>query len=86
MKVNRKTYVTEKVEYFDAKGVKYREYEALEVKEIQGFPTVAKAAMRDLGRKTETVIAYEKVTYDVGIPESIFTERYLRRAPRKFLR
>jgi hypothetical protein len=86
MRINRATYVTEKVEYFNDKGVKYREYQALGVEVIQGFPTVVKAAMRDLERKTETVIRYGKVTYDIGIPESVFTERYLRRAPRKFLR
>jgi hypothetical protein len=29
---------------------------------------------------------YVTVDYDVGLPDDIFTERYLRRAPREYLR
>jgi outer membrane lipoprotein-sorting protein len=86
MWIHRKTFITVKVEYYDEKGDKYREYQALGVKDIQGFQTVTKAVMRDLRRKTETTIEYSDVKYDVGLDESIFTERYLRSAPKKHLR
>ncbi len=86
MWVHRKTFITVKVEFYDKKGEKYRVYEAVEVKTIQEYPTVVKSRMKDLRTKGETVIEYSRVKYDVGLPENIFTERYLRRAPRKYLK
>ncbi len=86
MWVHRKTFMTVKVVFYDKKGEKYRIYEALEVKTIQEYPTVVKSRMKDLRTKGETVVEYSDVKYDIGLPENIFTERYLRRAPRKYLR
>ena len=83
--IHRKTFIPVKTEYF-RKGEKYRVYEVLAVKTIQGHPTVTKSRMRDIPSGGETIIEYTDVRYDVGLPEEIFTERYLRRAPTKYLR
>ena len=61
-------------------------YEALKVQTIQGYPTVTSSRMQDLQRKGETIIEYSDVAYDIGLPDDIFTERYLRRPPLKYLR
>ena len=42
--------------------------------------------MSDLRLKGNTVIEYQKVKYNIGLPEEIFGRRYLRRAPRKYLK
>ena len=84
--IDRKTFMPVKAEYLDKNGRKYRVVEALEIKEIQGFPTVVKSRVRDLRSGGNTVSEFTKIRYDVGIPERIFTERYLRRAPRRYLR
>ena len=84
--IHRGTFVVVKTEYYDAQGKKYREYTAEAVKTIQGFPTVVKARMSDLRTGGYTVLEYKKVKYNVGLPKEIFTERYLRKAPRKYLR
>jgi hypothetical protein len=47
---------------------------------------VVKAKMSDLRGGGHTVTTYAEVTYDLDLPESIFSERYLRAAPRKYLR
>ncbi len=86
MWVHRKTFVTVKVEYYDKQDKKYRVYEALKVENFQGYPTVTKARMKDLRTKGETVAEYGGVKYDISLPENIFTERYLRRPPTKYLR
>jgi len=86
MWIHRSTFLVVKTEYYDRQGKKYRVYEAKEVKTIQGYPTVTKARMTDLRTKGYTDLAYKDVKYDIGLPESIFTERYLRRAPRKYLK
>ncbi|MBE3070507.1 MAG: outer membrane lipoprotein-sorting protein [Planctomycetes bacterium] len=86
MWVHRKTFVPVKIEYYDKKGEKYRVYEALKVETIDGYPTVTKSRMKDLTGGGETVLEYSDVKYNLGLPDDIFTERYLRQPPRKYLR
>jgi len=84
--IHRKTFIPVKIEYFNKAGKKYRVYEALKVDNIEGYSTVTKSRMKDLRTKGETVISYNKVKYNVGLPDNIFTERYLRNPPKKHLR
>jgi hypothetical protein len=42
--------------------------------------------MENLRTGSKTLMRYGKVEYDIDIPEDIFTERYLRNAPQKYLR
>jgi hypothetical protein len=42
--------------------------------------------MTDLQTTGYTDNEYTDVKYNKGLPESIFTERYLRQAPREYLR
>ena len=84
--IHRTTFVVVQQEYFDAKGQKIREYKALAMKQIQGLWTVTKSQMTDLRTKGSTVLEYTDVKYDAGLPEDVFSERYLRRAPAAHLR
>ena len=84
--IHRKSFVVVKSDYYDKQNKKYRTYEALEVKQIQGKSTVTKAKMTDLRTNGNTILEYSNVKYDVGIDESIFTERYLRKPARKYLK
>lgn len=86
MWIDRKTHLPMKAEYLDRRGKKYRIVEALQVKAIQGFPTVVKSRVRDLRSGGNTVTDFSKIKYNIKIPDKVFTERYLRRAPRKWLR
>jgi hypothetical protein len=86
MWIHRDTYVVVKSAYFDNSDKNYRNYEALKVETIQGFPTVTKSKMTDLRSGGYTEMEYTNVDYNIGVPESIFTERYLRTAPREYLR
>jgi len=86
MWIHRKSFVVVKTDYYDRQNKKYRTYEALEIKQIQNKPTVTKAKMTDLRTNGNTILQYSNVKYDIGIPESVFTERYLRKPARKYLR
>ncbi len=86
MYVHKGTFLPVVVEYYDKSGAKYRVYKALEVQRIQGYPTVTKSSMTNLKSGGTTVLSYDDVSYDVGLPENIFTERFLRRAPTAYLR
>ncbi len=84
--IHRKTFLPVKITYFNKKNEAYRIYEVLKVATIQGYPTIIQARMKDLRTKSETLIAYSGVQYDIGLPGEIFTERYLRNPPRKYLK
>ncbi len=84
--IHRKTFLPTKAEYFDAKGKKYRVMTVDAVKKFDGKPTVTKATMEDLRSGSKTVIKFSDVEYDLGIPAKIFSERYLRRPPVKYLK
>ncbi len=86
MYVHRGTFLPTKVTYYDKSGKKYRIMTVNSVKKIQGRHTVTKATMQDLGAGSKTITTYKNVRYDSGLPSRIFTERYLRRAPVKYLR
>ncbi len=83
--IDKRTFMPMKAEYLDAEGKPYRLVEALEVKEIQGFPTVVKSRVTDLKSGGSTVSTFSDIRYNIGLPDDVFSERYLRRPPRKHL-
>ncbi len=84
--IHRESFIPIRTEYFDENGEKYREYSALEVETIDGHPTVTRSSMKNLRTGSETVMSYSSVAYNLGLPGEIFTERFLRNPPRRFLR
>lgn len=81
--VDKQNFMLVKAEYYDKEGRKYREVESLEIKNVQGFPTVVKARVRDLASGGATVSVFKNIKYNIGLKDRIFTERYLRRPPRE---
>lgn len=84
--IHKASFIPVKIEFFDKRDKKYREGTAEKVDTIQGYPTVTQGSMTDLRSGSKTVLTYSDVQYDTGLPEDIFTERYLRTAPIKYLR
>jgi hypothetical protein len=83
--IEKNSFVPVETKYYNAGGEHYRTYTALKVDNIEGWPTVVKSRMQDLHSGGETVLSYQSVDYDIGLPKSIFTERYLRNPPSQFL-
>ncbi len=86
MWVHRTTFIPIKIEYYNKKEENYRVYEALKVDTIDSYPTVTQSRMKDLASKGQTILSYPKVKFNIGLPPDIFTERYLRNPPKKYLR
>ena len=59
--IHKATFMPVKGEYYDAEGKKFREMQALEVKEIQGFQTVVKSQMNDLRTGSTTTLDRKSV-------------------------
>ncbi len=86
MYVHKTSFIPVQTQYFDARGEKYRVATALNVETIDGYPTVTQSSMEDLRSGSKTVLTYSYVSYNVDLPDVIFSERYLRNAPTGYLR
>ena len=86
VKISKKDFLPRRFEYYDKQGKLYRTIEMLEIKDVQGHPTVVKARATNLESGSHTDLSYDSVEYDIGVGENIFTERYLRRPPKKWIR
>jgi len=84
--IDKTSYLPLKEEYFDKKGVLVREFIAESIEEIDGIPTITTRVMKNIKKKSHTVVAFSSISYDVGIDESLFTERYLKNPPRKYIK
>ena len=84
--IDRANMLPVKAEYYDKDGKHYRTVEALKVEEIQGHPTVLRSRVTDVVKGGSTLSEFSGVKYDIGLTDDIFTERYLKRPPRKWLK
>ncbi len=84
MWIHKATFIPVKIA-FEKGGEVYRTIEAKSVKTIQGYKTVIQSVCSDSSIAGKTTITYTDIKYDAGLPDDIFTERYLRNPPRKYL-
>ncbi len=82
--IDKNTFLPMKMEYVDDGGEIYRRIEALDVAEFGGYPTVTRVRVSDLRSGGTTLAEFQKVEYDLGIPENIFAERTLRSPSRRW--
>lgn len=72
--------------YFDKKGKPLRIFRAERIDEVDGVITIMTRSMENLKKGGKTVIEFSNIDYNVGMDKSIFTERYLKTPPRKYIR
>lgn len=83
--VDKANFLPLREEQYDRRGAKYKLFTAEEVADVQGIPTVVRGTMKNLQSGHRTEVAYVKTAYDLGIEDSLFSERFLRRPPRKWV-
>lgn len=74
-----------KEDQFDRKGAAYKQFTADEVVVVKGHPTIIRRTMKNQQTGHRTEVAYVNTDYDIGIEDSLFSERFLRQPPRKWL-
>jgi len=84
--IHKQTFLPVRTEFYDDSGQAYRTYEALTVEDIGGYQTVTESRMSDTRIGGHTTMGYSDVQYDLELEEDLFTERYLRNPPRRYLR
>ncbi|PMR73175.1 outer membrane lipoprotein-sorting protein [Billgrantia endophytica] len=82
--IDRDTWLPMRSEYARDRRV-YRRMTIQEVQQIDGYPTGTRMLMEDLDSGGHTLVEFRFSAYDLGIPESVFTERSLRNPPRQWL-
>ena len=83
--IDKNNFMPMKAEYYDQAGDLIRTIEVLEIKDIDGHPTVVKSQATDFERGGQTVMEFSDVQYDIGLDDNIFTERYLRKPPMQWI-
>jgi outer membrane lipoprotein-sorting protein len=86
--IMKSNFLVRQTVYYDAEDKPYRKYMVLKWDHVgeRKYPTVLASRMQDTKMGGYTTLEYSDVEYNIDLPESIFTERYLRRAPRSYLK
>ncbi|UCD64423.1 MAG: outer membrane lipoprotein-sorting protein [Candidatus Zixiibacteriota bacterium] len=84
--IDKTTLLPMKEEYYDKKGNLIRVFKAEKVEVIDGIATVTVRSMEDVKKGSRTVVSFSSISYNIGIEEDVFTERYLKSPPRKFIK
>lgn len=84
--IDSKTYIPLKVEFFNHEGKVYKRFTADKITTIQGYPTILKRTMVSPleGSRTVILVNPKKTRYDLGLDDTLFTERSLRNPPVKY--
>ncbi len=88
--IDKATWLPLKEEYYDLQNELARVFTADKIENIAttngaAFPTVTRRIMRNVKSGHRTEVAYKSVSYNVGLTDELFTERYLRRPPSKWV-
>jgi outer membrane lipoprotein-sorting protein len=84
--VERASRLPLKEEFYDRQGKLAKVFTADEAQEVQGIPTVVRRSMANLQTGHRTEVVFAEVRYDLGLPDDLFTERYLRNAPAEWVK
>ena len=83
--VDKASYLPLKEQYYDRRGELLKVFTADEVKTIKGFPTITKRTMKNVQSGHSTVITFEKNDYNLGLSDSLFSERFMKQPPQKWI-
>lgn len=83
--IDKANFLPLKEEYYDLRNELDRVFTADDVREIKGLPTVLKRTMKNVQSGHLTEVVFTKADYNIGLEDSLFTERYLRQPPKRWV-
>ncbi|MDA8169052.1 MAG: outer membrane lipoprotein-sorting protein [Nitrospiraceae bacterium] len=83
--IDKASFLPLKEEYHDRRGEIYKVFTADEIKTVKGFPTITKRTMKNIQSGHRTEVAFEKADYNIGVPDSLFSERFLKQPPKRWI-
>lgn len=85
VKIDKSNFLPMETVYFDQSKQAMRKMTVLQVKDIDGIPTVMKSRITNLNNNSYTELQFRKVKYNIGLPDNIFSERSMRTPPKAWL-
>ncbi|OGV68793.1 MAG: hypothetical protein A2269_06465 [Lentisphaerae bacterium RIFOXYA12_FULL_60_10] len=89
--IDKTTYLPLKEEYYDLQNELARVFTADKIENVSSgdgsgvIPMVMKRTMLNVKSGHRTEVTFKSVSFNVGLTDDIFTERYLRQAPAKWI-
>ncbi|MBI4595398.1 MAG: outer membrane lipoprotein-sorting protein [Candidatus Tectomicrobia bacterium] len=92
--IDKTTYLPLKEEYYDVQKELARTFSADKIEEVsvaggkdgESYPTVIRRTMKNLKSGHRTEVTLTPVSYNVGLQDDLFTERYLRNPPERWIK
>lgn len=83
--IDKASFLPMKVDYFNGQNEKTRTMEVVQTEVIDGFTTVMHSKITQHSDGSYTEMQFKNVKYNLGLPDSIFSERSLRTPPKAWL-
>ncbi len=83
--VDKENSVLWREEYYDKRNQLYKVFTADEVKQVQGLWTTTRRTMQNAQNGHRTEVAFSELNYNVGLEDSLFSERYLSNPPARWV-
>lgn len=84
-RIDQATFLPMREEYLDRDGAVIRAFTAEEIQEIKGIPTITRRSMQNLKNGHRTEVVYKSADYNLGLEAGLFSERFLKQPPRKWI-
>jgi len=84
--VDQETHLVLKESYYDEDGTEVRRFTTDEYKKVGDFWVGIAGTMENIELDHKTTVRFSDVQLNVGVPDSVFTERSLKSAPKKWVR
>jgi outer membrane lipoprotein-sorting protein len=90
--IDKKTFLPVKEEYYDRQNTLYRVFTAEKIEDVASekdgttYPSVTQRTMSNLKTGHKTEVSFTEISYDHGLKDGDFSERYMRKPPRNWIR
>ncbi|MFQ5791210.1 MAG: outer membrane lipoprotein-sorting protein [Acidobacteriota bacterium] len=84
--IDKENFVLWREEYYDRRDELYKTFTADEVRQVQDYWTAVKRTMKNMQNGHRTEVTFRAIDYDVGLEDGLFSERYLRNPPARWVR
>ena len=92
--IDKTAFLPLKEEYYDVQKELARVFTADKIEDVastasrerKSYPTATRRTMKNLKAGHRTEVTYTSVLYNVGLQDNIFTERYLRNPPERWIK
>ncbi len=84
--IDKINFLPLKEEFYDLKGDLMKVFTAEKIENIKNLPTVTKRTIKNVQSGHRTEVSFLKTDYNIGIEDRLFSERFLKRPPNKWIK